>query len=221
MIDPYRANQYDLSLEWYHDEGAAVAVALFYKDVKSFITDHVVTRNFNVQTATAPSLACTDVGDDLFSCPFTHQRAHQRRRRRDPGRRVRGHAADLGRIRGPGELHLHGREGRQRRPDPGQLEGRVQRDRVLREPAAERKAGLQLSLRVLRRVRPDDAAEPGGDRVARRVGQRQCARFPDADLRGSEPDRGGDHAVCGLLVSARARSTTTAGPTTRVCASGI
>ena len=71
LIDPYRANQYDLSLEWYHGQGAAVAGALFYKDVKSFITDHVVTRNFNVQTADSPSLACTDVGDDLFNCPFT------------------------------------------------------------------------------------------------------------------------------------------------------
>ena len=39
--------------------------------MKSFITDHVITRNFNVQTATSPSLACTDVGVDLFSCPFT------------------------------------------------------------------------------------------------------------------------------------------------------
>jgi iron complex outermembrane receptor protein len=72
-IDPYRANQYDLSLEWYHGEGAALAAALFYKDVKSFITDHVVTRNFNVQTASPPSLECTAVpGEtDLFSCPFT------------------------------------------------------------------------------------------------------------------------------------------------------
>ena len=41
LIDPYRANQYDLSLEWYHDQDAAVAVALFYKDVKSFITDQL------------------------------------------------------------------------------------------------------------------------------------------------------------------------------------
>ena len=71
LLDPYRANQYDLSLEWYHDRDAAVAVALFYKDVKSFITDDVVTRNFDVQTAISPNLACTDVGVDLFSCPFT------------------------------------------------------------------------------------------------------------------------------------------------------
>ena len=62
--------------------------------------------------------------------PVHAQRAHQRRRRRDPGRRVLGYAADLGRLRRPGELHLHRREGRQRRPDPGQLEGRVQRDRA-------------------------------------------------------------------------------------------
>jgi iron complex outermembrane receptor protein len=71
LIDPYRADQYDLALEWYHGQGAAVAVALFYKDVESFITDHVVTRNFDVQDDTSPNLACTPVGPELFSCPFT------------------------------------------------------------------------------------------------------------------------------------------------------
>src|SRR4030095_11481664 len=76
LIDPFRANPYDLSLEWYHGDAAAVAVALFYKDVKSFITDHVVTRNFDVETATSPNLACTpagvsSTGVNLWSCPFT------------------------------------------------------------------------------------------------------------------------------------------------------
>lgn len=37
-LDPFRATQYDVSLEWYGEEGAAVTVALFYKDVASFVT---------------------------------------------------------------------------------------------------------------------------------------------------------------------------------------
>ena len=36
-LDPYRANQYDLSAEWYFTDTSILAVALFYKDVESFI----------------------------------------------------------------------------------------------------------------------------------------------------------------------------------------
>ena len=38
-LDPYRANQADVSLEWYHGQDAVVALAIYYKDIKSFITD--------------------------------------------------------------------------------------------------------------------------------------------------------------------------------------
>jgi iron complex outermembrane receptor protein len=69
-LDPFRANQFDLSVEWYHGNGA-LTVALYYKDILSFITDSPVTRNFNINTASPPSLACVNVGADLWSCPFT------------------------------------------------------------------------------------------------------------------------------------------------------
>lgn len=70
-IDPYRANQADVSVEWYPDRDTAFAVALYYKDVKSFISDQPVTQSFPVQTAT-PSAVCTPTGiQDLFDCPFT------------------------------------------------------------------------------------------------------------------------------------------------------
>ncbi len=36
-LEPYRANQYDLSAEWYFDESSFLAFALFYKDVKTFL----------------------------------------------------------------------------------------------------------------------------------------------------------------------------------------
>ena len=37
-LDPYRATQFDLSVEHYFEDGGMVAFALFYKDVKSFLT---------------------------------------------------------------------------------------------------------------------------------------------------------------------------------------
>ncbi|HET7204243.1 MAG TPA: TonB-dependent receptor [Steroidobacteraceae bacterium] len=70
-LDPFEADQFDVSLEWYHDDDAAIVGALFYKDIKSFITDSVQTINFNINTASPPSLECVEVGTDLWSCPFT------------------------------------------------------------------------------------------------------------------------------------------------------
>ena len=36
-LDPYRANQFDASLEWYFDDAALLSLALFNKDVESFV----------------------------------------------------------------------------------------------------------------------------------------------------------------------------------------
>lgn len=41
-IDPFRANQADVSFEWYHGDDEIVSAALFYKDIESFITDRPV-----------------------------------------------------------------------------------------------------------------------------------------------------------------------------------
>src|SRR3546814_10913862 len=38
-LDPYRANQYDLSIEWYPDRETIVALAAFYKDIQSYIVN--------------------------------------------------------------------------------------------------------------------------------------------------------------------------------------
>jgi iron complex outermembrane receptor protein len=70
-LDPFRANQADVSFEWYRTSDSILALALFYKDIDSFITDNPTTQNFNVESNTQPSLACTSVGTDLWSCPFT------------------------------------------------------------------------------------------------------------------------------------------------------
>jgi iron complex outermembrane receptor protein len=60
-----------VSLEWYPDRNTAVAFALYYKDVKSFITDRPVTQIYPISTAISPNLACTPAGTQLFNCPFT------------------------------------------------------------------------------------------------------------------------------------------------------
>jgi len=73
-LDPYRANQADVSLEWYRDKNSIVALAVYYKDIKSFITDRPGTEQFQVQSATSPSLQCTPVGANVFNCPFTINR---------------------------------------------------------------------------------------------------------------------------------------------------
>ncbi|HKE42960.1 MAG TPA: TonB-dependent receptor [Steroidobacteraceae bacterium] len=69
-LDPFRANQADLSMEWYPGAGRIFGAALFYKDIKSFITDKPVTQFFNVQSATSPNLQCTTVSPNVFNCPF-------------------------------------------------------------------------------------------------------------------------------------------------------
>jgi iron complex outermembrane receptor protein len=69
-LDPYRASQADVSLEWYPDRNTALALALYYKDIKSFITDRPVTQIYPVSAATSPNLSCTPSGTQLFDCPF-------------------------------------------------------------------------------------------------------------------------------------------------------
>ncbi len=74
-IDPYRANQADLTFEWYPDDNSILAAGLYYKDIESFITDRPETQFFNIEDDASPSTACTDVDvdgipPDTFSCPF-------------------------------------------------------------------------------------------------------------------------------------------------------
>lgn len=72
QTDPYRANQADLSVEWYPADGTAFALTVYHKDLVSFITDDVTTRLLPVTTAN-PVQACVpiDASQQLFDCPFT------------------------------------------------------------------------------------------------------------------------------------------------------
>ncbi len=70
-LDPFRANQLDLGIEYYPSDGAGYGATLFYKDVESFITNRPVEQFFDVQSAVSPAIACTPSGVNLFNCPFT------------------------------------------------------------------------------------------------------------------------------------------------------
>jgi iron complex outermembrane receptor protein len=71
-LDPYRATQEDLSIEWYPDRDTAYTLALYYKDIKSFIVDHPVAEVFPIQSQTLPNAGCTPTATaNLFNCPFT------------------------------------------------------------------------------------------------------------------------------------------------------
>jgi iron complex outermembrane receptor protein len=74
-IDPFRANQADLSLEWYRGDDALLSGAVFYKDIESFITDQPVQQAHLIQTDTPNLSLCTPAATSQFpnrySCQFT------------------------------------------------------------------------------------------------------------------------------------------------------
>jgi iron complex outermembrane receptor protein len=76
-VDPFRANQADLSLEWYHgkDNDEILSGALFYKDIESFITDRPVQQAHLIQTNTPNLSLCTPSASadfpNRYSCQFT------------------------------------------------------------------------------------------------------------------------------------------------------
>ena len=69
-IDPYRATQEDLSLEWYPNKDTAYSLALYNKNLKNFIVDHPETQILPFSGAVAPNALCTTVSKNLFNCPF-------------------------------------------------------------------------------------------------------------------------------------------------------
>jgi iron complex outermembrane receptor protein len=80
-IDPYRANQADVSLEWYHGNDEIISGAFFYKDIQSFVTDRPVQQAHLIQTNTPNLSLCTPAFTTEFpnryECQFTiNQRAN-------------------------------------------------------------------------------------------------------------------------------------------------
>jgi len=50
-VDPYLADQFDVSLEWYFNQESLLSLAFFYKDVKNFIVSTTSTETHTVQIA--------------------------------------------------------------------------------------------------------------------------------------------------------------------------
>ena len=77
-VEPFRANQFDLSLEWYPTRGTLFAVALYYKDVLNFVTDEVSDEVFSIETAAPDASRCVPTPDssnpDLYDCAFAINR---------------------------------------------------------------------------------------------------------------------------------------------------
>ena len=73
-LDPYRANQYDLSIEWYPDRETIVALAAFYKDIQSYIVNTTSTEIlpgvFVPGSQPAGCVAAGGANPNLFNCPF-------------------------------------------------------------------------------------------------------------------------------------------------------
>jgi TonB-dependent receptor len=73
LLDPVRAKTADLGFEWYFNEGAMLGVALFYKDIESFIQTTRETRPFSSSGLDDSVLVGTGAtaGDDfVFSVPL-------------------------------------------------------------------------------------------------------------------------------------------------------
>lgn len=47
FLEPLKANQYDLSLEWYFAKAGSLTGSVFYKDVEGFLASGVLVRRFN------------------------------------------------------------------------------------------------------------------------------------------------------------------------------
>ena len=69
-IDPYRATQEDLSIEWYPNKDTAYTLAIYNKNLKNFIVDNAETQILPFSGKTAPNALCTTAGPNLFNCPF-------------------------------------------------------------------------------------------------------------------------------------------------------
>ncbi|MBS0503890.1 MAG: TonB-dependent receptor [Proteobacteria bacterium] len=73
-LSPFRANQYDVSFEWYPEKDTIVALAFFYKDILSYIVNQTSTETFPTQFDVPGSqpAVCTPIAGNanLFNCPY-------------------------------------------------------------------------------------------------------------------------------------------------------
>lgn len=75
-LDPFKADQYDVSLEYYYDEGALLSMGLFYKDVSTFIVQRQSAEtydgvNFLINRKVNGEQATIQGAELLAQVPFT------------------------------------------------------------------------------------------------------------------------------------------------------
>jgi len=70
QLDPYRANQFDVSAEWYYAPESLLAVAFFYKDIQSYVVNETNEEMQLVETNTPDLTRCTAVSGAIFNCRF-------------------------------------------------------------------------------------------------------------------------------------------------------
>lgn len=76
-VDPYRANQFDVSFEWAPNRSTFAALAVYYKDILSYIVNRPQTGVYPIELAPAQAGGCTQIGagsgagSALYNCPFT------------------------------------------------------------------------------------------------------------------------------------------------------
>ena len=70
-INPYKAKQYDLGLEWYFAPGSIAGATLFYKDIATFVTNSTQLVNLEIQGTQYPVNLTTPInGNDASSEGF-------------------------------------------------------------------------------------------------------------------------------------------------------
>ncbi|HEY6125420.1 MAG TPA: TonB-dependent receptor, partial [Steroidobacteraceae bacterium] len=76
-LEPYRANQLDLSAEWYFAESSLLSAALFYKDVESYITNGTGPERLpteivdpNDSRLSDANADCQNIGTALYNCIY-------------------------------------------------------------------------------------------------------------------------------------------------------
>ncbi len=67
FLNPFRAKNYDLSLEWYPERGAILSVALFYKDVGSNIQQFTVLEPYSATGLPTSLLVAPTTASDTFT----------------------------------------------------------------------------------------------------------------------------------------------------------
>jgi len=76
-LDPYRANQFDLSAEWYFGEGSLLAASLFYKDMDTYVVNGSGPERLpteivdpNDSRLSDPDADCQNIGPALYGCIY-------------------------------------------------------------------------------------------------------------------------------------------------------